>query len=69
MYINGMNNSFIRPGQIIKVPKRDVSLFLTREGDTIQSIANEKGIKIEDLLNYNDNIYLLPNQIIIYRSK
>ncbi|MBR4618551.1 MAG: LysM peptidoglycan-binding domain-containing protein [Bacilli bacterium] len=31
MYLNGLNNSFLRPGQVLIVPKRQVSVFITRE--------------------------------------
>ena len=69
MLLNSISsNSFLQPGQVLIVPQPYIHIFLTKTGDSIESILREKGINADNLLNYNNNIYLLPNQLLIYRD-
>lgn len=67
MLLNGIkNNTVLQVGQSLIVPRPNIHILLTKNGDSIESISKEININISDLLNYNDNIYLLPNQLLIY---
>jgi LysM repeat protein len=69
MMINGINSKMmLTPGQNLLVPRPYIRTYLTQNGDTIQSIMQDKRISISNLLNYNKQIYLLPNQLLIYRD-
>ena len=69
MMINGINSKMVlTPGQNLLVPRPYIRTYLTQNGDTIQSIMQDKRISISNLLNYNKQIYLLPNQLLIYRD-
>lgn len=68
--LNGLNKAdYIYPNQVIVVPKPGVNVYITKDGDTLMGVV--KGIKanINVLLSENPNIYLRPDQIIIYKEK
>lgn len=66
--INGLElNEYIFPDQKLLVPKPGIQVYITRDGDTLKLISNELGIPRENILLYNENIYLLPEQLIAYR--
>lgn len=66
--LNGLElNEYIYPEQKLLVPKEGVQVYITRDGDTLNLIADELGIPRENILLYNENIYLLPEQLIAYR--
>lgn len=67
--INGLDPSeYIYPGQTILVPKKGVSVYITTMGDTIQNIARYFNTTVANLSYNNNNIYLLPDQLIVYRN-
>lgn len=67
--LNGINsNTLLQVGQVLMVPKPYIHVFLTKPGDSIQSVLRERNINTSNLLNYNNNIYLLPNQLLVYRD-
>ncbi len=65
--VNGLEiNEYIYPGQRLIVPKPGVKVYITKEGDTIRTVAEEIGTDDKSLIVYNPNIYLLPEQLIAY---
>ena len=67
--VNGINpNDYIYEGQTILVPKQDVELYITKTGDTIETISEFFSAPSADVIYSNNNIYLLPGQLIIYRK-
>ena len=49
--INGLElNEYIYPEQKILVPKSGVMVYITKEGDTLNLVANELGIPKENIL-------------------
>lgn len=68
--INGLElNEYIYPGQRLLVPKEGVKVYITKEEDTLKSIADDLGVFKEQILLYNPNIYLLPGQLIAYSER
>ena len=68
LILNGLDeNNFIYPGQEMLIPNNDIGVYLT-EQDTLSGISEKLGISIKDLIDQNDTIYLLPEQIIVYRK-
>lgn len=68
--LNGINEEdYIYPNQVLLIPKAGSILYFTAVGDTLAEIA--KGIKtdISELVEQNDNIYLQPEQLIVYKYK
>lgn len=65
--INGQNlDDYIYEGQTLLVPKNNISLYITKTGDTIEDVATFFNTATTDVLYSNNNIYLLPGQLIIY---
>jgi len=44
-----------------------VQVYITRDGDTIQTIIDKLGTALEEIFVYNPNIYILPEQLIAYK--
>ena len=68
--MNGLElDEYIYPEQKLLVPKEGFKPYITKEEDTLKSIADEFGLPREEILLYNDKIYLLPGQLIVYRKQ
>lgn len=67
--INGLEpKEYIYPGMKLLVPKKGVVMYITKPGDTIESISDFYGAYPEELIIYNHNIYLLPDQLIAFKT-
>ena len=67
--INGLNpNEYIYEGQTLLIPKQEIELYVTKDGDTIDTIAEHFSAPSVDVIYSNNDIYLLPGQLIIYRK-
>lgn len=67
--INGIDdNDYIYPGQEIMIPKSGYSYYITGEGDTLKGVADAFRTSVDKVLGFNKTIYLLPDQIIVYKD-
>ncbi len=67
--LNGINSTdYIYPGQELAVPMENVRYYFTREGDTLRSVAEAMNTKPVELVLQNETIYLLPDQMLIYKK-
>jgi len=67
--INGIEvNDYIYPNQTLLVPKTDVDIYITKQGDTLESLAKTFDTTISDIIYSNNGIYLLPEQLLVYRK-
>lgn len=67
--INGLEiDEYIHPNDTLLIPKKEYSVYLTENGDTITSVARRFNTYAQDIVYSNRNIYLLPNQLIVYRN-
>lgn len=68
--LNGINKTdYIYPNQTLLIPKAGSILYFTAIGDTLSEIAKGLNISIDKLVSQNDNIYLQPEQLIVYKYK
>lgn len=68
--LNGLElEDYIYPNQTIVVPQKGVGIYITQDGDTIGGITKGIGTNYESLLSQNPQIYLMPEQIIVYKEK
>lgn len=68
--LNGLNYSdYIYPDQLIMIPKSNYSYYITKEGDTLDSVANVLGESRNKLLSENDIIYLLEGQMLVKETR
>lgn len=64
--INGLKlYDYIYPNQIIIIPRANTKLYITKEGDSIRSLIKDGKLSLSELEQYNQNLYLLPGQLII----
>ncbi|MBQ6285317.1 MAG: LysM peptidoglycan-binding domain-containing protein [Bacilli bacterium] len=67
--LNGLNmDDYIYPGQMLLVPKKDVSYYITKDGDTLELVSNIFGVSVDKLVESNKTVYLLPEQMIYYKK-
>jgi len=67
--LNGIDSDdYIYPGESILVPKNDIDVYITKESETITDLSNKLGVGLMDIVSQNEKIYLLPEQLIIYRK-
>ena len=66
--INGLNlDDYIYPGQVILVPRKNVSYYITKEGETLRNVSKIFDVSEDDLIEQNETIYLQSGQIIYYK--
>ena len=66
--LNGLElDDYIYPEQMILVPKKDVSYYITKEGDTLSTVSRLFGVKESELTKQNQTIYLQNGQMIFYK--
>lgn len=67
--INGLKkDEFIHENQRIMVPNKNIGVYVTKEDDTLNSVSSNLNIDKEKLLEMNEKIFLLPDQMIVYRK-
>jgi len=70
LQLNGLDDGdYIYPNQTIMLPRDGYNIYMTMVGDTLKYLLNKMNVTIDDLLNENENIYLLPEQILVFRKK
>lgn len=69
LLINGLNeNDYIYPDQQILIPRNGVNIYITEE-ETLNDVAEKTGNTALDLIEQNETIFLLPEQVIIYKKR
>ncbi len=67
--INGLNkDDYIYPEQEIIIPNQNFNVYVTRDNDSLATVAAKLGASQVDLIRDNATIYLLPEQLILYRK-
>lgn len=67
--LNGLNmEDYIYPNQRLIIPKSGYSFYITKDGDTLEIVRYKFNKNWEDILKYNETIYLLPGQLMINKN-
>ncbi len=63
--LNGLESDYLYPNEIIKLPNNNVKFYITAENDDLNKVFD-----VLELKNpfENQNIYLLPNQLIVHKK-
>ncbi len=68
--LNGLDmDDFIYPGQEILIPKSEYSYYITKAGDTLDTVSGMFKISKDRLLNNNSTIYLQEGQILVNKVR
>ncbi len=69
LLLNGLNaNEYIYPNQQILIPKEGIGIYVTKPGETLQKVARHINHDPAEILGYNDQVFLLPDQLIAYQK-
>ena len=70
LLLNGLNkDDYIYPNQEITIPLRDVVVYVTKEGDTIDFIIKNLGIDANTLNEENERILVVEDQLIVHKKE
>ena len=68
--INGLKmDEYIYAGEELIVPASGVSLYISLEGDTLEEISSKASVDVRDIINHNENLYLLPEQLVVLKKE
>lgn len=68
--LNGLDmNDYIYPGQEILIPKSDYSYYITKDGDTLDTVSGMFKISKSKLLDNNPTVYLQAGQIMVNKVR
>lgn len=68
--LNGLNkDDYIYPNQEIIVPNKDVDIYITKEGDSIDNILDKMEMSLFDLVKENNKIFVYPDQLIVNKKE
>ena len=68
--LNGLNmDDYIYPNKKIIIPNSWYSFYITKDVDTLSTVADKFKRSISELTSMNGTIYLLPGQLMINRTK
>lgn len=66
--MNGLNkDDYIYPNDTLLVPRQGLNIYITNDNSTLNDLYRLGNL--DELISYNSNIYLLPNQTILYRKE
>lgn len=69
LQINGLNaNDYIYPGEKIMIPASGVKTYIVLPNDTLNSVLTKLNTNIDKLIKENE-IYLMPNQLLILKER
>ena len=67
--MNGLElDDYIYPNQEILIPKGGYSYYITKEGDTIDTVSTIFKMNQKELLDNNPIVYLLAGQIMVKKN-
>jgi LysM repeat protein len=67
--LNGLNSEdYIYPNQEILIPKGNYSYYVTKDGDTLDTVSQKFNVTLRELIDNNETIYLLDGQLIVKKN-
>ncbi len=70
LMLNGLNkNDYIYPNQEIMIPVKDVALYITKPGDTINEIVNKLNTSFDNINKQNKRIFVTEDQLIVTKKE
>lgn len=67
--INGLEkDDYIYPNDELLIPKKNIGTYITKMGDTLNGVTDLLNVSFDDIIKQNEKIYLLEDQLIIYKK-
>ena len=68
--MNGLEEAdFVYKDQTIMIPKNNYAFYITKEGDTLETVTQTFDTNIKNILRDNEIIYLHQGQLIVHRTR
>lgn len=68
--LNGLDkDQYIYVNQEIMVPKTGVDFIIVKENETLNNVLNSLNTTADELIRQNRTIYLMPDQLIVYKKR
>lgn len=68
--LNGLDKEeYLYIGQQILIPSENTAFWITGDNDTLNDVANKFGVTPMEIIESNENIFLRPDQMLIFRKK
>lgn len=68
--LNGLDqDDYIYPDQEIIVPRKNIGVYVTEQGDTLNNIIKKIRVNPSELMSQNEIIYVIPEQLIVYKKE
>ncbi len=66
---NGLEkDDYLYPGQELLIPKEGIMMYVVKDGETLQNVASKLGTTQNSVIQDNENIYLLPDQLLVFKK-
>lgn len=66
--LNGIDDGdYIYPNQELILPKDNTLMYITVQGDNLESISNNLGVSYNELVDSVSNLSFVPDQLIAYK--
>ena len=66
--LNGLDlDDYIYPGQVLLIPRKDVSYYITKKGDTLKIVSDIFDVNQNDIIKQNSTIYLDEGQMLYFK--
>lgn len=70
LLLNGLNkDDYIYPNQELYVPLKGTIIYVTKEGDTIDSIINNLGVDLNTFNKENGRVFVMEDQLVIHKER
>lgn len=70
LLLNGLNkDDYIYPEQELYVPLKDTIVYITKEGDTLDSIINNLGVDLNTFNRENNRVFVMEDQLVIHKER
>ena len=67
--LNGLKkDDYIYPNQQLIVPRDMVDIYITKQGDTLDTLTNGLNTDYETIINQNRKLLLIPDQLVVIRK-
>ena len=64
--LNGLGvGDYLYKDQLLMIPKKDYSYYISKEGDTLDTVSKTFNTSIENIIKNNQTIYLLEGQLMV----
>ena len=67
--LNGLNkDDYIYPNQQLIIPKQMIDIYITKDGDTVDTLVRRFNTDYETLINENRKLMIMPDQLVILKK-